>query len=131
MKDSARTMRPTMFSSQCSRYSITKLKKEMILRGGMNVYPREIERVLTAHVAVKEAAVVGAPDLWSWIGFHVHQRATLIRQSFAAGTIPRSMGFQSLIWLLERVPRWPHDILSAILSPVCATPRATQIRFFP
>ena len=34
----------------------------MILRGGFNVYPREVEEVLYAHPAVTEAAVVGVPD---------------------------------------------------------------------
>jgi acyl-CoA synthetase (AMP-forming)/AMP-acid ligase II len=35
---------------------------EMIIRGGENVYPREIEETLLAHPDVAEAAVVGAPD---------------------------------------------------------------------
>ena len=35
---------------------------ELIIRGGENVYPREIEETLLAHPAVAEAAVVGAPD---------------------------------------------------------------------
>ncbi|MGV9564128.1 class I adenylate-forming enzyme family protein [Streptomyces sp. NPDC003480] len=36
--------------------------KDMIIRGGENLYPKEIENVLHAHPAVLEAAVVGAPD---------------------------------------------------------------------
>jgi len=36
-------------------------KKEMIIRGGYNVYPREVEDALYAHPAVAEAAVVGVP----------------------------------------------------------------------
>lgn len=37
-------------------------KKDMIIRGGENIYPTEIESVLYAHPAVLEAAVVGRPD---------------------------------------------------------------------
>ena len=41
---------------------IVDRKKELIIRGGYNVYPREVEDVLYAHPAVAEAAVVGIPD---------------------------------------------------------------------
>src|SRR5206468_8730859 len=37
-------------------------KKDMVIVGGYNVYPREIEEVLCSHPAVAEAAVVGSPD---------------------------------------------------------------------
>ena len=37
-------------------------KKELIIRGGYNVYPREVEEALYAHPDVLEAAVVGVPD---------------------------------------------------------------------
>jgi long-chain acyl-CoA synthetase len=37
-------------------------KKELIIRGGYNVYPREVEEVLYSHPAVNEAAVLGIPD---------------------------------------------------------------------
>lgn len=37
-------------------------KKEMIIRGGYNIYPREIEEIFYTHPAVMEAAVVGLPD---------------------------------------------------------------------
>jgi long-chain acyl-CoA synthetase len=43
-------------------YFIVDRKKELIIRGGYNVYPREIEEVLYEHPAVAEAAVVGVPD---------------------------------------------------------------------
>ena len=36
--------------------------KEMYIRGGYNVYPAEVEGVLTDHPGVARAAVVGAPD---------------------------------------------------------------------
>jgi len=41
---------------------IVARKKELIIRGGYNVYPPEIEDVLHAHPAVAEAAVIGIPD---------------------------------------------------------------------
>jgi long-chain acyl-CoA synthetase len=43
-------------------FFIVDRKKEMIIRGGYNVYPREIEEVLYEHPAVAEVAVVGVPD---------------------------------------------------------------------
>ena len=43
-------------------YFIVDRKKELIIRGGYNVYPREIEEVLYEHPAVAEAAVVGIAD---------------------------------------------------------------------
>jgi long-chain acyl-CoA synthetase len=42
-------------------YFIVDRKKDLIIRGGYNVYPREIEEVLYEHPAVAEAAVVGIP----------------------------------------------------------------------
>jgi long-chain acyl-CoA synthetase len=42
-------------------YYIVDRKKDMIIRGGYNVYPREIEEVLYAHEAIVEAAVIGVP----------------------------------------------------------------------
>jgi long-chain acyl-CoA synthetase len=37
-------------------------KKDMIIRGGENIYPREIEDVLLEHASVQGAAVIGRPD---------------------------------------------------------------------
>jgi long-chain acyl-CoA synthetase len=42
-------------------YRIVDRLKDMIIRGGFNVYPREVEEVLYAHPAIVEAAVVGVP----------------------------------------------------------------------
>jgi long-chain acyl-CoA synthetase len=42
--------------------TIVDRKKEIVIVGGLNVYPREVEEVLTRHPAVAEAAVVGRPD---------------------------------------------------------------------
>ena len=43
-------------------FFIVDRKKDLIIRGGYNVYPREIEEVLYEHPAIQEAAVVGVPD---------------------------------------------------------------------
>jgi long-chain acyl-CoA synthetase len=42
-------------------FFIVDRKKELIIRGGFNVYPREVEEVLYEHPAVGEAAVIGLP----------------------------------------------------------------------
>jgi fatty-acyl-CoA synthase len=41
---------------------ISGRSKDMIITGGLNVYPAEVERVIASHPAVIEAAVVGLPD---------------------------------------------------------------------
>jgi acyl-CoA synthetase (AMP-forming)/AMP-acid ligase II len=43
------------------RVHITDRKKDMIKSGGFNVYPSEIEQVLTMHTSVQDCAVVGVP----------------------------------------------------------------------
>jgi long-chain acyl-CoA synthetase len=45
-----------------SYFFVVDRKKDMIIRGGFNVYPREVEEILYSHPAVREAAVVGKPD---------------------------------------------------------------------
>lgn len=41
---------------------ILERKDDMIIRGGENIYPREVEEILYRHPAVAEASVIGAPD---------------------------------------------------------------------
>jgi long-chain acyl-CoA synthetase len=43
-------------------YFIVDRTKDLVIRGGYNVYPREIEEVLYAHPGILEAAVIGKPD---------------------------------------------------------------------
>ncbi|WP_010149263.1 long-chain-fatty-acid--CoA ligase [Serinicoccus profundi] len=54
-------------------YFIVDRKKDMIIRGGLNIYPREIEELLYEHPAVAEAAVVGVPheELGEEVAAHV------------------------------------------------------------
>ena len=63
-------------------YKITGRLKDMVIRGGENIYPREIEEFLFTHPAVEQAAVVGVPDpkygeeLCAWIKLKAGQTAT-------------------------------------------------------
>jgi long-chain acyl-CoA synthetase len=89
--------------------SIVDRKKDMILRGGFNVYPREVEEVLMTHPAVALAAVVGAPDerLGEEVKAFVVRRpdsalteAELIawaREQMAAFKYPRSVEFRDAL----------------------------------
>lgn len=43
-------------------YKITGRLKDMVIRGGENIYPREIEELLFTHPAIEQSAVVGVPD---------------------------------------------------------------------
>ncbi len=68
---------------------IVDRKKDMIISGGENIYPREIEEVLYRHPAVLEAAVIGLPDPY-WIE-KVH--AVVVLKKGAVATEEEIAGF--------------------------------------
>jgi len=92
-------------------FFIVDRKKDMIIRGGYNVYPREIEEVLYEHPAVSEAAVIGVPDdsLGEEVGAAVVLKAdqqasaddirAFVKERVAAYKYPRR------IWFLDELPK--------------------------
>jgi long-chain acyl-CoA synthetase len=94
-------------------FFIVDRKKDLIIRGGYNVYPREIEEVLYEHPAVREAAVIGIPhdDYGEEVGAAVSLRegaqATpeelrdFVKEQVAAYKYPRK------VWLLDDLPKGP------------------------
>jgi long-chain acyl-CoA synthetase len=94
-------------------FFIVDRKKDMIIRGGYNVYPREIEEVLYEHPAVQEAAVVGVPDeaLGEEVGAAVVLRKgesvgadelkAYLKEQIAAYKYPRK------IWFVDELPKGP------------------------
>jgi len=94
-------------------FYIVDRKKDLIIRGGYNVYPREVEEVLYEHPKIREAAVVGVPhDQWGEeIGAAVvlHDGEQLdpaevsayVKERIAAYKYPR------LVWFVEELPKGP------------------------
>jgi long-chain acyl-CoA synthetase len=94
-------------------YYIVDRKKDLIIRGGYNVYPRELEEVLHEHPAVAEVAVIGIPhpDLGEEVGAAVALKpgasATpadlreFVKDKVAAYKYPRQ------VWLVESLPKGP------------------------
>ncbi len=94
-------------------FFIVDRKKDMIIRGGYNVYPREIEEVLYEHPAVREAAVVAVPDaeLGEEVGAAValragaeadaHELRDFVRDRVAAYKYPRR------VWFVDDLPKGP------------------------
>jgi long-chain acyl-CoA synthetase len=113
------------------RYFIVDRKKELIIRGGYNVYPREIEEVLYEHPAVREAAVIGIPH--SELGEEVaaavalkpdaeatpEQLRAYVKEQVAAYKYPRH------VWIVDELPKGPTGkILKREIKPPAAV--ATQ-----
>ena len=94
-------------------YFIVDRKKDLIIRGGYNVYPREIEEVLYEHPAVREAAVVGIPhaDLGEEVAAAVALRPGMqvteaeirdyVKTNVAAYKYPRR------VWFVDELPKGP------------------------
>jgi long-chain acyl-CoA synthetase len=102
-------------------------KKDLIIRGGYNVYPREVEEVLYEHPAVREAAVVAVPDptLGEEVGAAVALRPgchvepeelrDFVAERLAAFKYPRR------VWLVDELPK---GATGKILKSAIAPPRA-------
>jgi long-chain acyl-CoA synthetase len=94
-------------------YSIVDRKKDMIIRGGYNVYPRELEEVLYEHPDIREAAVVGIPhdSLGEEVGAAVvlkdghsataEEIRNYMKERVAAYKYPR------VVWLVDELPKGP------------------------
>src|SRR4051812_26250712 len=94
-------------------FFIVDRKKELIIRGGYNVYPREIEEVLYEHPAVREAAVIGVPHdaLGEEVGAAIALKdgaeasedeiRAFAKERVAAYKYPRQ------IWFVEELPKGP------------------------
>jgi long-chain acyl-CoA synthetase len=94
-------------------FYIVDRTKDMIIRGGYNVYPREIEEVLYEHPAVAEAAVIGIPhdSLGEEVGAAValkkgsavsaDELRDYVKARVAAYKYPR------LVWLVDALPKGP------------------------
>ncbi len=87
-------------------FHIADRKKDMIIAGGYNIYPTEVEAVLFEHAAVLEAAVIGVPDpkrgenVKAFVVLREGQTATeeeliaFCREGMAAYKIPREVEFR-------------------------------------
>jgi long-chain acyl-CoA synthetase len=94
-------------------YFIVDRKKDLIIRGGFNVYPREIEEVLYEHPAVLEAAVVGTPhpthgeEVVAAVALRPGAAATTdelrayVKDRVAPYKYPRR------VWLVDALPKGP------------------------
>ncbi len=105
-------------------FYIVDRKKDLIIRGGYNVYPREVEEVLYEHPKIREAAVVGVPhDEWGEeIGAAVvlHEGEELSPEEISAyvkGQIA-AYKYPRLVWFLDDLPKGPTGkILKREIEP--------------
>ena len=94
-------------------FTIVDRKKDMILRGGMNVYPREVEEVIYTHPDVLEVAVVPMPDelLGEQVGAAVALRegSTATAEDIIAFTRERIAAYKypRKVWIVPELPKGP------------------------
>ncbi len=84
--------------------TIVGRKKDMVLRGGFNVYPREIEEVLIRHPAVAEVAVIPIPDEQ----FGEEVCALVVRTPDYADRSDREVRTDILGWSRDKLARYKH-----------------------
>jgi long-chain acyl-CoA synthetase len=92
---------------------IVDRKKDLIIRGGFNVYPRDIEDALVEHPAVQMAAVVGRPDL-------VHGEEVVAFVALHEGS---ELSAEELtVWARERIGgyKYPREIRLVDAIPLTA-----------
>jgi long-chain acyl-CoA synthetase len=112
-------------------YYIVDRKKDLIIRGGYNVYPREIEEVLYEHPAVAEAAVIGVPhaDLGEEVGAAVALKpgATVTADELRAYAKAQVAAYKypRQVWFVEALPKGPTG---KILKREITIPRAEASR---
>ena len=94
-------------------YFIVDRKKDLIIRGGYNVYPREVEEALYEHEAVAEVAVIGIPDddLGEEVGAAValkdgHEVEGVELQAFAKERLA-AYKYPRKIWFMDELPKGP------------------------
>jgi long-chain acyl-CoA synthetase len=94
-------------------FYIVDRKKDMIIRGGYNVYPREVEEVLFEHPKIREAAVLGVPhpEWGEEIGAAVvlHEGEELAPEEVSAYVKERIAAYKypRLVWFLGDLPKGP------------------------
>jgi len=94
-------------------FYIVDRKKDLIIRGGYNVYPREVEEVLYEHPKIREAAVVGVPhDEWGEeIGAAVvlHEGEELSAEEVSAYVKERIAAYKypRVVWFIDDLPKGP------------------------
>jgi long-chain acyl-CoA synthetase len=92
-------------------FFIVDRKKDLIIRGGYNVYPREIEEVLYEHPAIAEAAVLGVPhdELGEEVGAAVvlepgeHLEAGEVRD-YVKGEVA-AYKYPRRVWFCDELPK--------------------------